>query len=132
MSFDGQSQLLTFVLYVFPRKDTAASGSYVGVITITSFFLWYRPIYLGYAKENGLALFFCELHPYNDSAHSAEFYSRQTHTSFSRDGISCSRSSTSIQSHYMPFILILPGTAACSLVSHVSPNPCSRHNETHC
>ncbi|KAI5452034.1 hypothetical protein NCC49_001330 [Naganishia albida] len=39
-------------------KDTAASGSYVGVITITSFFLWYRPIYLGYAKENGLALFF--------------------------------------------------------------------------
>ena len=42
------------------RKDTAASGSYVGVITVTSFFLWYRPIYLGYAKENGLALFFCE------------------------------------------------------------------------
>ncbi|GHJ85359.1 hypothetical protein NliqN6_1761 [Naganishia liquefaciens] len=39
-------------------KDTAASGSYVGVITVTSFFLWYRPIYLGYAKENGLALFF--------------------------------------------------------------------------
>lgn len=41
-------------------KDTAASGSYLFVITVTSFFLWYRPIYLGYAKENGLALFFCE------------------------------------------------------------------------
>lgn len=39
-------------------KDTAAAGSYVGIITVTSFFLWYRPIYLGYAKENGLALFF--------------------------------------------------------------------------
>ena len=41
-------------------KDTAAAGSYVGVITVTSFFLWYRPIYLGYKKEGGLALFFCE------------------------------------------------------------------------
>ncbi|KAJ9125536.1 hypothetical protein QFC22_000497 [Naganishia vaughanmartiniae] len=40
-------------------KDTAASGSYIPVITLTSFFLWYRPIYLGYAKDNGLALFFC-------------------------------------------------------------------------
>jgi hypothetical protein len=30
------------------------------VITVTSFFLWYRPIYLGYKKEGGLALFFCE------------------------------------------------------------------------
>lgn len=39
-------------------KDTAASGSYVGIIAVTSFFLWYRPIYLGYAKEQGLALFF--------------------------------------------------------------------------
>jgi hypothetical protein len=41
-------------------KDTAASGSYLGIISVTSFFLWYRPIYLGYAKENGLAMFFCE------------------------------------------------------------------------
>jgi hypothetical protein len=42
------------------RKDTAAAGSYTFVITVTSFFLWYRPIYLGYKKEGGLALFFCE------------------------------------------------------------------------
>lgn len=46
--------------YLGHRKDTAASGSYIPVITLTSFFLWYRPIYLGYAKDNGLALFFCE------------------------------------------------------------------------
>lgn len=39
-------------------KDTAAAGSYTFVITVTSFFLWYRPIYLGYKKEGGLALFF--------------------------------------------------------------------------
>lgn len=44
------------------RKDTAAAGSYTFVITVTSFFLWYRPIYLGYKKEGGLALFFCESH----------------------------------------------------------------------
>ena len=44
------------------RKDTAAAGSYTFVITVTSFFLWYRPIYLGYKKEGGLALFFCKSH----------------------------------------------------------------------
>lgn len=54
------SRLIILSLSPNHRKDTAASGSYVGVITITSFFLWYRPIYLGYAKENGLALFFCK------------------------------------------------------------------------
>jgi hypothetical protein len=42
------------------RKDTAAAGSYTFVITVTSFFLWYRPIYMGYRKEGGLALFFCQ------------------------------------------------------------------------
>lgn len=103
-------------------KDTAASGSYVGVITITSFFLWYRPIYLGYAKENGLALFFCKLNPLLPSA-----------TVVSADLLAVRR--ILLFRRMAPLVLALVsfalqpsspnGTkcplAACSSVSHVSP-----------
>jgi hypothetical protein len=55
-------KLTSLILARTRRKDTAAAGSYTFVITVTSFFLWYRPIYLGYKKEGGLALFFCKSH----------------------------------------------------------------------
>ncbi|KAF8651446.1 hypothetical protein AX16_004745 [Volvariella volvacea WC 439] len=47
-------------------KDTGASIGYVFTITVTSFLLWYRPIYNGYMKEQALYyylyFFFCGWH----------------------------------------------------------------------
>ncbi|KAK1228425.1 hypothetical protein PQX77_008563 [Marasmius sp. AFHP31] len=47
-------------------KDVGSSIGYIFVITITSFLLWYRPIYNGYMKEQSLYyylyFFFCGFH----------------------------------------------------------------------
>jgi hypothetical protein len=43
--------------------DVGASGGYVLFISVLSFILWYRPIYLGFTRSEGraMAFFFCEL-----------------------------------------------------------------------
>ncbi|CAD6583631.1 MAG: hypothetical protein TREMPRED_003607, partial [Tremellales sp. Tagirdzhanova-0007] len=38
--------------------DTAAAGGYLPIIGITSFILWYRPIYLGFSRTEGKAMAF--------------------------------------------------------------------------
>ena len=45
--------------------DVGASGGYVLFISVLSFILWYRPIYLGFTRSEGraMAFFFCKLHP---------------------------------------------------------------------
>lgn len=44
------------------RADTGAAGGYVPFIGALSFVTWYRPIYLGFARQEGkaMAFFFCE------------------------------------------------------------------------
>jgi len=43
--------------------DTGAAGGYVLFISVLSFILWYRPIYLGFTRSEGraMAFFFCKL-----------------------------------------------------------------------
>jgi len=43
--------------------DVGASGGYVLFISVLSFILWYRPIYLGFTRSEGraMAFFFCQL-----------------------------------------------------------------------
>lgn len=45
------------------RADMGASVMYIVVISIASFFSWYRPIYLGLSRTEGraMAFFFCKL-----------------------------------------------------------------------
>jgi hypothetical protein len=53
------------VIKLMFSADVGASGGYVLFISVLSFLLWYRPIYLGFTRSEGraMAFFFCKLHP---------------------------------------------------------------------
>jgi hypothetical protein len=53
------------VIKLMFSADVGASGGYVLFISVLSFLLWYRPIYLGFTRSEGraMAFFFCKLLP---------------------------------------------------------------------
>jgi hypothetical protein len=58
------SLFLSFDAELMTSADVGASGGYVLFISVLSFILWYRPIYLGFTRSEGraMAFFFCKLH----------------------------------------------------------------------
>ena len=62
---EGKLIVLVNGIRLTASADVGAAGGYVLFISVLSFILWYRPIYLGFTRSEGraMAFFFCKLHP---------------------------------------------------------------------